>query len=153
MYELEPVRNIPKPEKPEEPEEAPPIDIPPPTISGKSGTGTGIITKGKEVPIGADIIDPFSVSDSNAIALVQVQPVYPQRALQKEIEGYVVVEFDVDEGGRVINPRVLYAEPEGYFETASLRALERYRYQPRVVNGQTVKMFGVQQKLSFTLAD
>jgi periplasmic protein TonB len=61
------------------------------------------------------------------------------------------VEFDGDETGGVISPRVLYAEAESYFENAALRALERYRYQLKVVNGRAVKMFSVQQKLSFTL--
>jgi protein TonB len=153
MPELEfvPVITTPKPLKPEEPPVIPDIDFLPPAVAGGSGTGVTF-----EAPDFSDPIEPgdyLGFADANAVALVQVQAVYPQRALQRGIEGYVIVEFDVDEAGLVINPRVLFAEPEGYFEAAALKALERYRYKPKLVGGREVKMFGVQQKLSFTLED
>jgi periplasmic protein TonB len=139
----------PRPEKIEDPVKPPEL---PEITSGNNIRGASLLAFEKPVfESGEDSGTNLATADANAIALIQVAPVYPQRALQREIEGYVVVEFDVDETGGVISPRVLYAEPEGYFESAALRALERYRYQPKVVNGRAVKMFGVQQKLSFTL--
>lgn len=149
--EIEVIRKTPQPE-PLELVELPPMKhIPAPVPGQPFGGGVRF-----EPPSGL-AIDPresglFNL-DSNAVPLVQTQPAYPNRAAQKGIEGYVVVEFDVDEQGSVINPRILYAEPQGYFEQASLRALERYRYQPKVVNGKEVKMLGIQQKFTFTLED
>ena len=134
------------PEKPQENIEPPPLDLP--SVSVLDGTALAR-TKAVITPDDKGSPGEFFLTDTNAIPLVQVQPAYPQRALQKGIEGYVIVEFDVDDNGQVINPRVLYAQPTGYFESASLRALERYRYQPKVMNGQAVKMFGVQQKLIY----
>lgn len=145
------VKEQPKPERIEDPVQAPEL---PEVTGGDVFGGESILSFAKpEIGTGDDFNAGLGTADANAIALIQVAPVYPQRALQRAIEGYVVVEFDVDETGVVVDPRVLYAEPEGYFESAALRALERYRYQPKVVNGRTVKMFGVQQKLSFTLED
>ena len=46
-----------------------------------------------------------------------------------------------------------YMDHSRRFEAAALRALERYRYKPKVVDGKEVKMYGVQQKLSFTLEE
>lgn len=95
----------------------------------------------------------LAAADSSALPIVRIAPTYPARGLQRGIEGYVVVEFDVDENGQVINPRVLYGEPPGFFDRAAINALERWRYNPKIVDGKQVPMYGLQQRLTFELAD
>lgn len=147
--QIEVIRQPPRPEKIEMVEIPDMVPIDPIDIAGP-GSG-GVHIGNTEVVIDGEFESSLFNVDTNAMPLVQVQPVYPNRAAQQGIEGYVVVEFDVNEKGAVVNPRVLYAEPEGHFEAASFRALERYRYQPKVVNGKEVKMLGIQQKFTFTL--
>ena len=150
MPEMELVvnRREPLPPEPVEPIPPPSIDFP---FDNAIGTAPHFPIDRPPVTLNENDRSFAGMINANAVPLVQVAPVYPQRAQQRGIEGHVVVEFDVDEQGLVFNARILYAEPEGYFESAALRALERYRYQPRVENGEAVKMFGLQQKLTFSL--
>lgn len=92
-----------------------------------------------------------TMSDGEALPIVKVRPVYPQRALSRGIEGHVLVQFTIDELGRVVDATVLQAEPRGVFERAALQAVERFRYKPRVVNGEPIPVSGVQHRLTFEL--
>jgi protein TonB len=91
-------------------------------------------------------------SDGDILPLVTVQPQYPDRALSRGIEGWVLVELTVTPEGTVVEPRVLSADPAGYFENATLRAVSRFRYKPKVVNGTPVPQTGVQYKMTFKIA-
>ncbi|MEW6743448.1 MAG: energy transducer TonB [Planctomycetota bacterium] len=65
-------------------------------------------------------------------------PVFPRRALRHGIEGRVVVEFVVDREGHVVNAEIVEAEPRGYFESETLRALERWQFRPARLRGTPV---------------
>lgn len=121
----------------------------------------------RETPVGAGpglsydpqtfVLDPpgwtgLTFQDSEMVPIVRTTPVYPNRALQKHIEGFVVVSFSVDEQGNVSNPSVTYAEPEGYFERAALQSIAKWRYAAKVENGQPVAVHGVQQRIVFEIA-
>ena len=43
-------------------------------------------------------------------------PSFPRKALRLGREGYVVVEFDIDTDGAVLDPYVVEATPQGVFE-------------------------------------
>lgn len=90
-------------------------------------------------------------SDGDILPLVAVAPQYPDRAASRGIEGWVLVELTVTPEGTVTDPRVLSADPAGYFENAALRAVTRFRYKPKVVNGTPVPQPGVQYKFTFKL--
>jgi TonB family protein len=61
--------------------------------------------------------------------LARANPDYPRSALRNGIEGSVLIEFDVDEHGRVVAPHVLDAAPQGVFDHAALTAVSRWRYE------------------------
>lgn len=63
-----------------------------------------------------------------------VQPVYPPEAKARQIEGHVVVEFSVEEDGRVLNPYVVESKPEQIFDRAALRAIREFRFKPAEVD-------------------
>jgi protein TonB len=67
-------------------------------------------------------------------------PVYPQGALVQGVEGSVLVEFTVDEHGRVVAPRVLEATPPGVFDRATLRALSRWKYEAQDAEAKVMKV-------------
>ena len=81
------------------------------------------------------------------------QPTYPRKALRMGIEGYVIVEFDVDTDGSVLDPYVLEAVPQGTFERAAIKAIRKWVYEAPTYKGQSVKANNVQVKLTFTFAD
>lgn len=75
---------------------------------------------------------------SDSVPLVRVDPDYPPRARQRGIEGWVEVEFTITPLGTVQDPKILRASPSGIFEQAVLRAVRRWRYNPRIKDGVAV---------------
>ena len=72
--------------------------------------------------------------------LTRETPQYPFHALRHGVEGWVVLEYTVNERGTVVKPRVLEAYPPGVFDGAALRALSRWRYEPRNAEPTTMKV-------------
>jgi protein TonB len=65
-------------------------------------------------------------------------PRYPQRALEAEKEGVVRVRVTIQPDGTVSDAVVVYSKPEGWFESAALAAVKRWRFKApgRVVVGE-----------------
>jgi periplasmic protein TonB len=98
-------------------------------------------------------VSRVSATDGDYIPLVNVVPTYPSRALQREIEGWCLVEFTVDGRGNVIEDSIVVvdAEPANTFNRASIRAAARFKFQPRVVDGQGVEVSNVPYIFRFQL--
>ncbi len=67
--------------------------------------------------------------------VLQFPPVYPPRARRRGIEGRVLVEFTISETGAVEDPEILEAEPPRIFDRAVLRAIRRWKFNPRMIDG------------------
>ena len=93
------------------------------------------------------------IDDGTYLPIVRVEPIYPRRALTRNIEGYVVVEFVVTASGSVRDPMVIVADPPGFFERAALNAVVKFRYKPLVVNGKPEEVVGVRNRIVFEMAD
>lgn len=91
-------------------------------------------------------------SDRDVIPLVRINPEYPQRALNMGVEGWVIVQFDITAAGTVKNAKVIDSDPKGYFEKAAVKAVERWRYNPKVEEGVAVERRGVQTLIKFQLS-
>lgn len=57
-------------------------------------------------------------------------PEYPRGAERRNLEGHVVVRYNVTPEGEVADIEVVEATPSGVFERSVLRALEGWRYAP-----------------------
>lgn len=90
-------------------------------------------------------------SDRDVIPLVRVPPEYPARAQSRGLEGWVQVRFTITPTGTVANPMVVNAEPKGMFDEAALKAIARWRYNPRVEGGVAVERVGVETIIRFQL--
>ena len=76
--------------------------------------------------------------DSSFIPLSRQPPQYPYKAARRGIEGWVRVSFDVTETGGVENVEVIESDPPGTFDKAATQAVYRWRFKPRIVNGEAV---------------
>lgn len=76
---------------------------------------------------------------------------YPRRALRRSVEGFVVVSFTVTKSGDVVDIQVDEADPQGYFEESVIEAVEKYKFQPRIVNGSPVETKGISRRIVFKL--
>jgi len=90
-------------------------------------------------------------SDRDVIPLVRINPDYPPRAQTRGIEGYVIVQFTITATGTVKDPIVVEAQPKGMFDDAALKAIARWRYNPKVENGTAVERVGIRTRLTFQL--
>lgn len=80
--------------------------------------------------------------------VVAVPPVYPEQARASQIEGWVRLEFTVNEKGRVVDAVVLESTHE-MFEKPALEAIEQCFYRPAAKEGRTVATPGVRIKMRF----
>ncbi|MGB5179484.1 MAG: energy transducer TonB [Gammaproteobacteria bacterium] len=76
--------------------------------------------------------------DSGFIVLSRQPPEYPYKAARRGIEGWVEVAFDVTGTGSVENVEVIDADPPGVFDMAATRAVMRWRFKPRIVDGKAL---------------
>lgn len=91
--------------------------------------------------------------DRDTVPIVRVEPMYPSRAAQRRIEGWVVVEFTIGKQGRVENAKVVRSQPGTIFNRSALKAVSKWKYKPRVDNGLVVETHGHQTKITFKLND
>jgi periplasmic protein TonB len=92
-------------------------------------------------------------ADRDVVPLVRINPDYPQRALSRGLEGWVQVQFTISETGAVIDPIVVDSMPKGIFDDAAIKAISRWRYNPKVEGAVAVQRVGVQTIIRFTLED
>jgi protein TonB len=93
----------------------------------------------------------LKATDGEYLPVVKVAPSYPRNAIRRGIEGYVILEYVVLPDGSVTDIRVVEASPPNVFDAAAIRSAKRYKYKPRVENGQAIRVEGVQTKIVFKL--
>ena len=76
--------------------------------------------------------------DGDIIPIVRIEPSYPRDALLRGIEGWVHVRFTILPDGSVANPVVLGSDPRRVFDREATRAILRWKFRPRIVDGQAV---------------
>lgn len=144
--ELENIRERRKPPEPEPPKEPPPppelkvqdqdrpqqnmprIDMPRINVGAASGSGPylGSWSAG----------DPSAEGD--VIPIVRIEPQYPREALIDGISGWVDIEFTIEADGTVSDPKVLDSSPRRLFDRNAVRAIYKWKFKPRIVDGRPV---------------
>ncbi|MBX3704396.1 MAG: energy transducer TonB [Steroidobacteraceae bacterium] len=79
------------------------------------------------------------IADSTLRRTRFVAPTYPQRALDRNLEGFVTLEFTLAADGTTRDVVVKAAEPAGIFDRAAVNAVERWRYEPYTIDGAPVE--------------
>ena len=109
----------------------------------------------------------FGFSEGDYLPIVKVEPVYPRRALTRGMSGWVILEFTVTELGTVIDPVVLsncgwiqrtgnvggdcVDSPSTVFDSAARKAALKFKYKPKVIDGEAVATAGVKNQITFNL--
>lgn len=149
------IRVAPPPPDPAPPKRAQRLDPnpPPPRVlyNGAGGDGPEI---GVPQPVPPNVPTPdsngFAVLDGDALPIVKVTPNYPVSALKAGLEGYVIVEFTITRTGSVEDVSVVESS-DRVFERAAIDAASRFRYRPRIIDGEFVEVHGKQHLISFRL--
>ena len=154
-----------KPKKPPPPDEPPP-DVPPQNFNvavDKASFSMAGMDASVVIDVGGG---GFGISDGDYLPIVKVQPQYPRRALSRGMSGWVIVEFTVSEKGTVIDVIVLencgwvqnarkegecVDNPNSVFDSAAVKAASKFKYKPKVIDGDPVATAGVLNKITFEL--
>ena len=90
--------------------------------------------------------------DGQPLPIVTIEPKYPSIAARDGIEGWVQLSFTVNEVGGVEDIQVIDSNPQRIFDREARKALAKWKYAPRVVNGIPVRQPGLTVQLDFKLA-
>lgn len=135
--------------------EPPPVapDVPKISLSS-SGVDNNIMTMAPRIDTAGAMtgIKLGGGTDRDVMPLVRINPDYPPRALSRGIEGWVQVQFTITATGTVRDPKVVESSSE-MFEEAALKAIARWRYNPKIENGEGVERVGMQTVIRFELED
>lgn len=130
----------------------PPPDLSLDQTTNLDGGGIGI-SAAVDASMSLDTGGGFSMAsaDGDAVPMVRVPPQYPERALQRGIEGRVLIEFTISKSGSVKDAKVIAYEPSTIFNKAALKAVLQWKYNPKIVNGKPVEQPGMRIAIPFKL--
>jgi protein TonB len=144
-----------KPKKPPPPD-APPPQPPTPQLDNLDPTAEKIAISAVPVTTDIEMTGGFSlgVGEGDYLPIVKVAPIYPQRALTRGVEGYCVVEYTVTRQGTTRDPFVVEDQcTSSLFHRASLQAALKFKYKPRILDGEAVEVRGVQNKFTYEITE
>jgi len=140
-----------KPDKVEDPEEPPP-DLDTPDLDMDVDVDVVNVAPQAKVDVAISATG-MGTSDGEYLPIVKVAPIYPRRAQTRGITGYCIIEYTVTTSGAIRDPVAVDCQPSGVFEKASLQAALKFKYKPRVVDGQPIEVAGVQNKFTYELEE
>ena len=92
-------------------------------------------------------------SDREVTPLIRIEPIYPHKARQQGIEGWVFLQFDVTSAGFTKNIKILDSKPPRVFDKEAVRALRKWKYRPKIENEKAMEQIGIQTILDFELRE
>ena len=141
------------PDKPQKPPEVPP-EIPPQDLDNIDPNAPTINIRPPSVSNNLTIGGPgaMNIAEGDYLPIVRVAPIYPARALSRGLEGYVDMGFTVTPAGTVEDPVVMFSTST-LFNRAASRAVLKFKYKPRVVDGIPVYVYDVKTRITFVIED
>ena len=143
------VRTIaPKPDRPDDIQEQPDIpeaDIVPDELDIDSDLSLGAVKLG----INRDL-KGFNSNDGEYLPIFRAPPIYPRRAQERGLCGWVELTYTVTSSGGTRDPLVT-ASSSSMFESAARKAALKYKYKPRQVGGKPVDVPNVPIRIVFEM--
>lgn len=141
----------------DEPEPPPDVDEPPPetpdTQVDDLDTTTSLSMGGPAAKIDLSMQGGrIGLGDGDYLPIVKVAPIYPRRAQTRGLEGQCLIEFTVTTTGTVKDAFAVECT-SSLFQKASVTAASKFKYKPRVVDGEAIEVPGVQHIITFKLED
>lgn len=88
---------------------------------------------------------------ASAVPLIRIEPQYPMKAARAGTEGWVQMKFDITPQGTVENVTVINSKPRRIFNQAAKRALLKWKYRPKIIEGKPVPQPQQYVQLDFKL--
>lgn len=151
-------RSLPKePPKPQETPKMPKMavkatsDAPAPKMAMNVPLLASSLSLGDGPYLGGATGGAAATGDRDVMPLVRIEPQYPRKAAMSGKEGWVRLKFDVNTAGGVVNVDVIESSPPRLFDQSAKRALSKWKYQPKLVDGKPTEMKNLRVQLDFKL--
>ena len=145
--------------KQEKPERPPEVDEQPPELpqqdmdSSDFDSSVAVSAPNPDMNVGLDgELGDFSLAEGDYLPIVKVAPMYPRRAQSRGLEGHCDLQFTVTPLGTTADVSVIECT-SSLFERASVQALLKFKYKPRVVNGTAIAVPGLRHRITFQIED
>ena len=111
------------------------------SFSGTAAAQSGLYVEGK------------SPSGEVVKVLIKSRPAfkYPRRAQRLGVEGFVVLAFDVNEQGELIDLRVTESKPRLVFDKAATQYIKKFKFEPPSLDGSAVYASDITMRMPFRL--
>ena len=111
------------------------------SFSGTAAAQSGLYVEGK------------SPSGEAVKVVIKSRPVfkYPRRAQRLGVEGFVVLAFDVNEQGELIDLRVTESKPRLVFDKAATQYIKKFKFEPPSLDGSAVYASDITMRMPFRL--
>jgi len=93
-----------------------------------------------------------NMGDGDAIPMVVIQPRYPRKARMEGIEGWVKFRFTIAPDGTPIDVQMVDANPRRIFDRSARRAIYKWKFKPKVVDGTAVEQKNMVYTMQYQLA-
>ena len=140
-----------KDRKPQRPQVDQVPDAPPTDTSSDAGQQLAV-NIGAPATVGADfdLQGGLATGDGDYMPIVKVAPIYPRNALSRGISGECVVQYNVTTAGTVKDVEVVKEQcTQSIFARSSIEAAKRFKYKPRIVDGEAIEVRGVRNIFYF----
>ena len=139
------------PEPPPEVEEQPPEQ--PEMTADDMDTSQSLNIGGPDGRLDFDLAGGrIGMGEGDYLPIVKVAPIYPRRAQTRGLEGQCLVQFTVTTTGATKDAEVVECT-SSLFAKASMNAVLKFKYKPRVEDGVAKEVPGVQHIITFKLED
>ncbi|NVK22796.1 MAG: energy transducer TonB [Kangiellaceae bacterium] len=76
---------------------------------------------------------------------------YSKEAILNNIKGYIKFSFAIAENGTPLNIQVVDSHPIGIFEQEALKALSKWHFKPKIINGRPIVQQNMYYRIDFIL--
>ncbi len=96
----------------------------------------------------------FDSADGEYLPIVKIAPVYPHRAQYKGLQGNCVVMYTVTTNGSTRDVKVVeHMCDDKIFWAPSIAAAKKFKYKPRIIDGEPVEVHRVTNRFIYELPD
>lgn len=83
---------------------------------------------------------------------LRIPPYFPNQALYKDQQGFVLLKYDITEDGIVENLNIIHSWPGGIFDQRALQAAQKWKYYPpKDQYGNSVSLTDVHTQIRFII--